>query len=143
MIIIILLTAITIVSVSCFALIIGKKLYDKSTAIELVAIISGTVALISSVSLIVCGVDAIITNSNTKYEAKYINYETQYNNLTSRVKNWEAGDNTDATLWSDVQDYNIKLAKEKHYNSNKWTNWFYSNACRHFEFIDIPEYTAE
>ena len=77
----------------------------------------------------------------TNEESEHIKWETKRNSLEQRIENWKNGDTSDATIWSDVQDYNVSLLHDQYWAKNKWTSWMNCPVCKDFEIIEIPTYT--
>lgn len=93
--------------------------------------------------LAICGTGCMVEQSNSITQKYRDQWSAKYVGLEQRIENWENGDHTDATLWSDVQKYNDELIDAKYWNDNVWVNWFNERACQEFETFDIPSYEIE
>ena len=107
------------------------------------AIMFWTIGVTGMLATVIFGVGCMITQSSSMTQKYQNQWSAKYTGLEQRIENWEDGDHTDATLWSDVQKYNDDLIDAKYWNNNIWVNWFNERACQEFETIDIPAYVIE
>lgn len=119
----------------------SEKLFKQTDRTTNIAIIVSVCLLIFGCTFLVCGIWAIGVNSEHYKESERIKWETKRNSLEQRIENWKNGDNSDATLRSDVQDYNVSLLHDQYWTENKWTSWMHCPVCEDFETIEIPTYT--
>lgn len=108
-----------------------------------ISILLGTLGILGILATVICIPACIIEQSNSMTQKYRDQWSAKYTGLEQRIENWESGDHTDATLWSDVQKYNDKLIDAKYWNDNIWVNWFNERACQEFDTIDIPTYMIE
>lgn len=129
-----------ILAICSFLCIPAYKLWDKkgNTSIML-----WTLGLCGVLGVAICGPGCIAEQSNSMTQKYRNQWSAKYTGLEQRIENWENGDHTDATLWSDVQEYNDDLIDAKYWNNNVWVSWFNERACQEFHTIDIPTYAIE
>lgn len=130
---------IIICALCSFFCIPAYKFWDKAD----ITILFWTIGAIGVLATAVCGIGCIVEQSNSMTQKYRNQWSAKYTGLEQRIENWEGGDHTDATLWSDVQKYNDSLIDAKYWNGNIWVNWFNERACQEFETIDIPAYVIE
>lgn len=127
-----------ILALCAFLCIPAFKFWEKD-----ISILFGTLGILGILATVICIPACIIEQSNSMTQKYRDQWSAKYTGLEQRIENWENGDHTDATLWSDVQKYNNKLIDAKYWNDNIWVNWFNERACQEFDTIDIPSYVIE
>lgn len=123
-----------------FLFIPAHKLGSKS---EILSCTLWALGVCGIIGIGICGPGCIAEQSNSMTQKYRDQWSAKYTGLEQRIENWENGDHTDATLWSDVQKYNDKLIDAKYWNDNVWVNWFNERACQEFDTIDISAYDIE
>lgn len=129
-----------ILAICSFLCIPAYKLWDKKGD---TSIMLWTLGLCGVLGIGICVPGCIAEQSNSMTQKYRNQWSAKYTGLEQRIENWENGDHTDATLWSDVQKYNDKLIDAKYWNNNIWVGWFNERACQEFYTIDIPTYAIE
>lgn len=115
------------------------KFWDKVD----ITVLFWTIGALGVLTTVVCGIGCMVEQSDSITQKYHNQWSAKYTGLEQRIENWEGGDHTDATLWSDVQKYNDDLIDAKYWNDNIWVNWFNERACQEFETIDISAYEIE
>lgn len=123
-----------------FLCIPAYKLWNTKENLSMVFWVLG---ICGALAIGICGPACIAEQSNSMTQKYRNQWSAKYTGLEQRIENWENGDHTDATLWSDVQKYNDKLIDAKYWNNNAWVGWFNERACQEFHTIDIPTYVIE
>lgn len=119
----------------------SEKLFKQTDRTTEIAMIVSMCLLVFGCTFLGCGIGALVVNSKQYKESERLKYKTKRNSLEQRIENWKNGDNSDATLWSDVQDYNVSLLHEQYWANSKWTSWMNCPVCKDFETIEIPTYS--
>lgn len=130
----ILLIIFTLCSFLCIP---AYKLWDTKEDLSIALWVLGICGILA---IGMCGIGCMVEQSSSMTQKYRNQWSAKYTGLEQRIENWENGDHTDATLWSDVQKYNDKLIDAKYWNNNAWVGLFNERACQEFETFDIPEY---
>lgn len=88
--------------------------------------------------MVISTISSILGNDATRARL-----QLKYDNLNARVAKWEQGDISDASLWSDVQEYNEDIRSGQYWRRSFWTNILNEECYLEFEQIEIPEYTEK
>ena len=126
-----------IISALCaFLCIPAYKLWNKKENLSMIFWIWGICGVII---IGICGPGCMAEQSNSMTQKYRDQWSSKYTGLEQRIENWENGDHTDATLWSDVQKYNddlIDAAKNNDQNGllSSWLSDAYGVDAISFDF---------